>query len=132
MHTARHPWRTALAFVALMVVAGAAAAQPANVTTESERGSGTHMSREPKSVAQPSNDAGKAVRSNPGGLGTLNSPRPSVPGGKDEPTPRNQAGQPGTPTVQAPLKGSERRGSGGAALNQAREPSTNPKESAAQ
>lgn len=111
--------------------AATAAAQPANVPTESERGSGSQMSRQPKAVTQPSTREGEAIRSNPGGLGKLGDPMPSAPGGKDEPSPRTQASGAAPSPPQAPLKGRERKGSGGAAIDQAREPSTDPRESGA-
>lgn len=128
--------RTALAATlsaTLLALAGAATAQPANVPLESERGSGTHMDRGPKMSTQPATNAGAEVRSNPGGLGQLDSPRPSVPGGKDEPSPRTEAGRSAPAPAPTPLKGRERdpKRSGGASIDQTREPSTDPRESGA-
>ncbi|TWG81782.1 hypothetical protein L602_000400001010 [Cupriavidus gilardii J11] len=118
---------------ALLGLAGVAKAQPANVPLESERGSGTQMERGPKMSTQPATNAGAEVRSNPGGLGQLDSPRPSVPGGKDEPSPRTEAGRSASAPAPAPLKGRERdpRRTGGASIDQTREPSTDPRESGA-
>lgn len=112
--------------------AATAAAQPANVPTESERGSGSQMSRQPKAVTQPSTREGEAIRSNPGGLGKLGDPLPNPPGGKDEPSPRTQASGAAPSPPPAPLKGRERKGKRkGAAIDQAREPSTDPRETGA-
>ena len=111
---------------------GLAVAQPANVPTQNERGSGTHMSRPAEqSAAQPSTSEGRAVRSNPGGLGTLDSAKPGAPGNKDIPSPRTQDARPVTAPSSKPLQGSprERDRSGGASIDQTREPSTDPKES---
>ncbi|CAG9168457.1 hypothetical protein CURE108131_08655 [Cupriavidus respiraculi] len=129
------PWILPLA-VAAALAAGTAAAQPAGVRTDDERGSTTGTSPVPKDVKRPGTSAASETRSNPGGLGSAATGGPGP--GPGSPDPRGvPSARPATTTpsasdakAQAPdapgLKGRERSPArtGGASIDQTREPNT--------
>jgi hypothetical protein len=131
-----HHWILPFALAAALA-AGTAGAQPAGVRTDNERGSTTGTSPVPKDVKRPGTSAASETRTNPGGLGSAATGGPGPnPAGTGAPDPR------GVPSAKAPtttpsasdakaqagdapgLKGRPRSQSGGASIDQTREPST--------